>query len=51
MNESQDQGKGLQDDSKISNGVRSGYMGGEEGACEEYGGRRNENVTMDVRCH
>ena len=27
-------------------------MGGEEGAREEDGGRRNENVTMDVRrCH
>ena len=25
-------------------------MGGEEGARED-GGRRNENVTMDVRCH
>ena len=30
---------------------RSGDMGGEQGAREEDGGRRNENVTMDVRCH
>ena len=50
-NESQDEGKGLQDDSKTSNGVRSGDMGGEEGAWEEDGGHRNEYVTMDMRCH
>ena len=31
-NESQDQGKGIQEDSKISSGVRSGDMSGEEGA-------------------
>ena len=30
--DSQDPGKGMQDDSKTSNGVRSGDMGGEEGA-------------------
>ena len=31
--------------------MRSGDIGGEEGAREEDGGRGNENVTMDVRCH
>ena len=50
-NEREDQGEGVQNSGMTSTGERSRYMGIEESAGKEIGGRRNENAAMYVQSY